>query len=236
MRKDYVYDTDTYTSVNEHSYYLLGYIAADGCIDGYHIQIHSKDHSILKKIRDSVVPGKPLYSDKRNDVKWLKISSKPILEFVKSSGITKNKSLTLKINEDIMKNKEFRHFIRGYFDGDGTVGISRRTNGTSNKYYYSLSARFSSGSKDILQQISKFLNKRYNINKNSVYGSKYYRLQYRGKSAENLHNIMYDKINGIYMDRKYNRYTNLKLLDNSELKKYYGNGSEKISELDKKLL
>jgi len=236
MNKNYIYDTETYTSPNKKSYYLLGLIASDGTIDGYHIQIHSKDHSLLKKVRNSLVPNKPLYSDKRNDVKWLKISSKEILDFVKKSGITENKSLTLEMNNNILEDKNFNHFVRGYFDGDGTVGISRKTNGTSDKYYYNISARFASGSDKMLKQISKYLNEHYNINQNSVTGKKYYRLQYRGKSAEKLYNVIYKDCDKLYLERKYNRYTNLVLLDNSKLKNYYGKGSEKISELDNKLL
>lgn len=56
----------------------------------------------------------------------IQISSKTLTADLLKLGCTPRKSLTLKFpNDGIFKSNDLiRHFIRGYFDGDGSVFIS----------------------------------------------------------------------------------------------------------------
>lgn len=227
MIKRYTYNTEIYANKNSKSFYLLGLIASDGVIDGYHIKIGLKDKSLLETLRDDLVPGKPLYINKRDDTWYLKISNKKIMEFVKNAGITKRKSLTLKIKQPIVKDKLFKHFIRGYFDGDGTVGITRNTNGKSKKNYYRCSVRICSGSKKILEQIQNYLSQEYGLNKNKIIEENnhtFFRIRYVGSQAKMFYNVIYEE-DEISLNRKKIKYSNILSMDSNLLAEYYGQGT-----------
>lgn len=98
MIKRYTYNTEIYANKNSKSFYLLGLIASDGVIDGYHIKIGLKDKSLLETLRDDLVPGKPLYINKRDDTWYLKISNK------KNNGVCK-KCRYYKKKKSNIKNK-----------------------------------------------------------------------------------------------------------------------------------
>lgn len=113
--------------------YFLGFIFADGSIfrsnskDSYVLElgIHIKDLYILEKFKTEVCPSHKIYFKKEACV--LSIGSKKIAESLIKFGITPNKShnIFLIFNIDMIPNTLIRHFIRGYFDGDGHVGITR---------------------------------------------------------------------------------------------------------------
>lgn len=132
-RKDYEYNEAAFSGDSPSAMYLLGIIASDGVLEKYHANIDNKALQLLESLRDLVVPEKPIYRDKRTDVRRLKLSHKPIIDFIRSAGITSHKSFTLKVNEWVLESPNFKYFLRGFFDGDGTVGIARNTNGKSKK-------------------------------------------------------------------------------------------------------
>lgn len=52
---------------------------------------------------------------------YIDLNSKQIGKDLVNLGITPNKSLTLDINFNMIPNELIHHFIRGYFDGDGSI-------------------------------------------------------------------------------------------------------------------
>lgn len=122
--------------------YILGFIFADGSIyrnvpkTSYCLEIglHKKDEDFLKLVREELSPSHKLYYKK--DACILNIGSKYLCESILSFGLTLNKSHNIYLNFAIEKIpiELRRHFIRGFFDGDGHVGMykykycSRRTN------------------------------------------------------------------------------------------------------------
>jgi hypothetical protein len=236
MRKLYDYNPE-YASDTPKAFYLLGLIASDGVIDGYHAKIGLKDKDLLEVIRDDLVPNKPLYYNKRDDTWYLKISNKQILRFILSAGITAHKSLTLKLEDWVLQSNNFPNFIRGYFDGDGTIGIARNTNGKSKKNYYRACMRIGSASRDIIEQMQNFLTTVYSLNKNNITCEKrehisMYYLKFIGSQAQKFYDIIYDD-SGIKLERKYKRYTIILSLDSAELSQYHGKGHEGMTEIDK---
>src|SRR5574343_1528145 len=118
---------------SEEKAYVLGFIYADGNLTRNQLEIciQEGDKDILEKISKLIYPkGKPLGYRPSRDTKFNDItySCKPqyrltiINEKIKNSitklGVTPNKSLNITFPKNIEK-KFHRHFIRGYFDGDG---------------------------------------------------------------------------------------------------------------------
>ena len=128
----YIFSTDT-----ENSFYLAGFIAADGCIMSkgkgkvLSIDLSSKDNAHLEKIRNALEAENPIHNyevkNSKQNPKWndiikssLRISSSQIYSDLQRFNITERKTHTLTL-PDWMKDHPLRHhFIRGYIDGDGS--------------------------------------------------------------------------------------------------------------------
>lgn len=118
---------------NQDKAYILGFLYADGC--NYKpkqtvlMSLQEEDFDILEKIRVCMGNEHPLeyidYSNKhdfgytyKNQYRML-IFSKHMCDSLDNIGMTPNKSLTLEFPR--IDKELYRHFIRGYFDGDGSV-------------------------------------------------------------------------------------------------------------------
>lgn len=74
----YNYNWNFFEEDSEELYYFLGFIAADGYISDNEIELtlNEKDIKILERIRDLIVPDKPLIYRKNTNSYMLKISCK----------------------------------------------------------------------------------------------------------------------------------------------------------------
>lgn len=123
--------------------YILGFFYADGCNymskDTVSMSLQEEDGYILERIRKEIDSEKELefidYSDKhdfgytyKNQYRLL-LFSHYMCNSLEEKGMFQNKSLILSfpdwLNKDLIP-----HFIRGYYDGDGSVcfGSGRKTN------------------------------------------------------------------------------------------------------------
>ena len=111
--------------------YTLGLLYADGCNhstdNGVSISLHEKDRHILEKMRDLIQPTKPLYLQSYEDSNWgtqykFQFKSQHMSDRLTELGCVPRKSHILKFpTEEQVPNHLLRHFIRGYFDGDGCI-------------------------------------------------------------------------------------------------------------------
>lgn len=111
--------------------YILGFLAADGCIykrDGHQgliqISINQQDQQILEDIKKEMQCTHPI--NQCNNMISLSITSDIMFNDLVKIGITQKKTWNLdfkKISEHI-PNQFFNDFIRGYFDGDGCITSS----------------------------------------------------------------------------------------------------------------
>lgn len=115
---------------NDKMAYVLGFWFADGCILSsnrkghtyYQFDITSKDREHLLAIRD-LMESKHSPYDKKDGSYRLLIGSKTIWQDIQCLGGKPKKSL---INEFPDVPKVFvRDFIRGYFDGDGSISVRK---------------------------------------------------------------------------------------------------------------
>ncbi len=183
----------------------MGYIASDGTVTPQHtIRITSIDKEILDKIKNVI--DKELLVKNRHDPVNKKHNIRYKLEF-HSYQITKDICRYLQINSGKKSNKILfpdikhdlqQHFIRGYFDGDGSIFYD--------KQYPRVS--FTSGSLQFLESINTVYNNVGNIlkdNRKNKYTTECYNLRFNGFRGINL---LYDLYNNatIYMNRKYTKY------------------------------
>lgn len=113
---------------NEEKAYWLGFIAADGCVyiqsnGAYRLQINLKgsDINVLEKFQQAIGSNYKIAEKKvgTSDVCQLKVNSKILCSDLIDLGIIERKSLIVKMPQ--MHESLYRHYIRGYFDGDGNL-------------------------------------------------------------------------------------------------------------------
>lgn len=146
--------------------YILGLLYADGNNGKNHcvsISLQEKDKDILRKINIELQNDKPLklieYSTKNPN--WsnqyqLSFTSKYMSSKLADLGMTPNKSLQLRFPTILQKNY-YSHFIRGYFDGDGSIPSNQ------DDMHVSLVSTL-----DFCQVVQKILKEELNVN-SSIY-------------------------------------------------------------------
>ena len=137
LKRKYPIQEDFFDKIDtQEKAYILGLLYADGWnqtdrnVVG--IGLKESDKEILDKITSLIQPTKPLGYYKKNKLKRgfensqneyrLVIANKHISERLVELGCGKAKThnLTFPTEEQVPKELQ-RHFIRGYFDGDGSV-------------------------------------------------------------------------------------------------------------------
>lgn len=146
--------------------YWLGYITADGTIskNNYKISLTSKDLEIIEKFKNSIKTTHPISTVITNDKRTNKIYKRYIIqinsmEFVShliNIGITNKKSYIC--NFPNIKKKYIASYLRGLFDGDGSVTKTTEKN---------FRMQFI-GTKEIIEYIQIFL-LQYDIEKHPIY-------------------------------------------------------------------
>lgn len=110
--------------------YFLGLLMSDGCITKGSkktprllLKLHKDDKYIIEIFRDLIIPNKPLQIDK-NSMR-LEISDPDLVESLIDKGFKYNKTKFGEVFPIMHKNLQ-RHFIRGFFDGDGSISKPRK--------------------------------------------------------------------------------------------------------------
>lgn len=142
--------------------YFLGLLYADGynnvnktCVV---LQLQEKDKEIIVALQQRLQPNKPLQYIKREHHKkkasnaWrISISNKHISEQLEHYGCGNKKSFRLRMPN--LRDDLIRHFVRGYFDGDGSITF--REGGSS---LFSII-----GNIEFIQELQKILIKNCNV-------------------------------------------------------------------------
>ncbi len=185
--------------------YFLGLLYADGSLNknqnSVTIALHEKDKEILECFRKCMNYTKPLYFKKKaKELGWnrsnqyqLEVSSKIFRKNLESYGLTPNKTFTLEFPKNLPE--EFiRHFVRGYFDGDGCIHVEKKRNkpGVS----FASNNKFCNDLLEVMKThgMSGGVCKHY---KNNCY---YYRM-WGNENILNFYNFIYDN-STIFFDRK----------------------------------
>ena len=217
MGVKYKVDEDIFKKWTRNSAYILGFIFADGHLEdasyirGKYLRITSTDFSIIKRIREALNSTHTIIvtpaSGNRKEKYVLRIGSHKIYQDLENLDLFPRKSLTMEFPR--VPNNLFPDFVRGYFDGDGTIAVENM----KNKPYNRLKVIFTSGSKKFLSSLSGILKKHCTDKKAKVYDSRRsYQLIYRSREALDVLSFMYGTLreeSELYLDRKYNKYKGL---------------------------
>lgn len=133
-KKIYSYDKDFFSNDTERSFYWAGFIAADGCISNegdFCISLKISDIDHIEKFkqdvksdyainilppRDKIICG---IKTKTEGSALIRFRAKDWLKPFNKFNIIAAKTKTYTIPIWLSDHTYFRHFIRGYFDGDG---------------------------------------------------------------------------------------------------------------------
>lgn len=211
---------------NEWKAYWLGFLYADGTIRiarndkkdkmeyNTKIGLCEEDVTHLQKFKNSLQSDSPISKKivKLNDKEYgccnINICNKKICEDLNNLGCTPNKSLTLKFpTYDKVPKNLIKHFIRGYFDGDGCIHINKEKRNVRLSF---------EGTEDMLVNIANILHNELNTNLVKPLSK---------KNSKSLH-IVYDKFSdieliykylykdsNIFLDRKIKKFDTLYCLD-----------------------
>jgi len=114
---------DNYFSVinTEEKAYFLGFLFSDGNVssksNAITLKLQKKDKEILVRFSHIILNKEKLHDSENNYV--LKFSSKSVKDDLIRHGCMPNK--TFKITFPTIDPTLYNHFIRGYFDGDGSI-------------------------------------------------------------------------------------------------------------------
>lgn len=211
--------------------YVLGLIVADGAVldtnkssRTNYLQITSIDIELIKQVKsvlgsfhqitvsknriihfgNKTYTGAPLYQ--------LRIGNKIICNSLQKLGVSFRKSLTIECPN--VPNRHFRHFLRGYFDGDGCLSTSVPT-GT---FLPRVAIIFTSGSKNFLRQLAIKISTLVRIPLRRIYyNSGAYRLVYKKITSLKILKFMYTELSSsLYLNRKYQHYLRLQSINRAQ--------------------
>lgn len=125
--RKYDVDDEYFEVINtEEKSYFLGLLCADGYINeesGYlAITLKEKDLEIIQQFKSAICTNSPICDHFINGKNYprIRVYSRKMIDDLVKHGCTARKSLTLQFPKTV-SHSLIRHFIRGYFDGDGYV-------------------------------------------------------------------------------------------------------------------
>ena len=175
--------------------WLLGFLAADGCIEKdrnvIKLSLSTIDKEILEKIKKEIglkSEVKDYITQAGYQVSKLQWSSEQHKKDLSKYSIIPQKTFCLK--PPIQLSKSFwKDYIRGFWDGDGSITLLPNN-------YNSLNWQITSATKDILIWISDFFFEEYNIPKTTIQSFKHnnvelYLLHYSTNASKIIYNNLY---------------------------------------------
>jgi len=132
----YIMDKGAFEQITPEIAWVLGVIYSDGCVvcrkgkrgdTTYCLSFHQSknDRDMLENIKTILKSNHPIIEGKDGYLR-LNFSSKAIVNKLIALGCPPRKSLILKYPDYLNSNTE-HHFIRGLFDGDGSISIGKQT-------------------------------------------------------------------------------------------------------------
>lgn len=208
---------------SEEKAYWLGFIYADGSISeiknkntgnikslNFEITLASEDKNHLEKLSKAIAydgeikDKKVSLNEKTYTAARLSVSGKEFCENLIDKGCVPRKSLILKFpSKEVVPDYLIRHFIRGYFDGDGCVHFNHGEELSGNGSYI---INFV-GTKDVLEKIKSILIYELNLGDVKLHSKgRAFTLSYGGffNFSKILDYLYTDST--VYLDRKYEKY------------------------------
>lgn len=223
LKNRYILDENYFDCIDtEAKAYILGFIYADGFVGDEkfnNLVIAINDVEILNFIVKEFKFTGNIRKTKKGGFEnskcgySLNFSSKIMVSRLREIGLYPNKSLTIdklpNINKSLM-----RHFIRGYFDGDGSIVLSHNTSYYKSvdgviKYIYPTYCFMILGTKKFLEAIAK----ETEFNYVKIYDTKSEKIKCLKINAKKEFNNIFEYLynnSTIKLERKYNKWNEIK--------------------------
>lgn len=186
--------------------YVVGVIASDGNLgkDGMYLDVTSKDREILEHVlrilnMTHIKIGKK-YNGTGKEASRIQFKRTLFHSWLTSIGLTHKKSKTLGSLQ--IPKKFFFDFLRGEWDGDGTICCSKDKRW---KNSYIVSIGFASGSIDFLTWLQNEINLRLKTTGHIHQSSRALQLRYARKDSQKLFEAMFYSKNLPYLQRKFTK-------------------------------
>ena len=211
MNHDYFEKIDTPNKA-----YFLGLLTADGSIvfnknkgNSYSIslELDVKDKYIIDSFAKEVETDLKVRVYRRKDgfiakgegyreIARLMLNSVKMAEDLQALGVVRNKSNELKVIPNI--NEElYPHYIRGFFDGNGSVFVNSRNQKLRIAFY---------STHEYCDNLNHLLNEKYGTTLNKVYDKKNEKVSFisfsAAKDIEIIKNLFYKDENCLCLERK----------------------------------
>ena len=203
------YDQNFFNTIDtEAKAYWLGFLYADGCVQEKStgqklVSLAVKDKEVIDKFIESL--NGDFDTKTYNDVHTVHLTSKIMFNDLINHGCIPRKSLVLKF-PTIAKNLN-HHFMRGYFDGDGSVFISYPKNRNKTTTVYKNIGVGICGTQEFLLKYNTYLN----FNEAKKDKRKEGNVWYLSTSGTNKVKAFYDfiyKDATLYLSRKKDKFEN----------------------------
>lgn len=159
---------DDYDFISHNGAWLLGFIAADGYLptpknakNRITISLAEKDEQILSMIAKEISYSGKLFHYESNGYPSVSLSfcSKEMRKKIEEFGIGNNKTFQLK-HLPKLPDEYMIDFIRGYFDGDGSLfePVGKKIN-----------MSITSASKEFLKEINEYLHNKYKTSLSTIH-------------------------------------------------------------------
>lgn len=215
LNEDYFSNIDT-----ERKAYILGFMAADGYVDERNyivVQLVEEDLSLLEAIAKEIeFTGEIRYippQANRFSTKGcyrLAFSSAAMARDLHSLGLRRGKSKCLESLPQVEESL-VRHMIRGYFDGDGSITVTKHT---TQKYAPSPTLSIIA-TVSVLEEIRSHMVDNCGMTGGYIKDSRTEEMKYlevRGnKNALKIYHYLYDNAT-IYLDRKHEKFRQIRPL------------------------
>lgn len=206
LKNKYVINEGFFSKWSPEMCYVLGLLFTDGCVqvdkDGKstHVCLSLNDLSLLEKVRNLVGSNHNIYKMRQKGLYSLRFGREKILKELNRLGMVPNKSKIIKFPD--IPDEYTRHFIRGCWDGDGSVFFQYKKK--------LLMTFYVSGSKDFIEKLEDILNKKAGLSKRVIYsrpsGTSFY-FKYAHNDSIKLFHYMYGGVpDHMFLDRKYDKF------------------------------
>lgn len=209
VTKKYVMNEDLFEKIdNQFKAYWLGFLYADGYVSEFKNDIElalaeiDKEH--IEKFKSFLEASNPIKKKEKKVKDKIYVSYRIIVTSSKmkkdliEKGCFSNKSKILLFpNEKQVPKKFLNHFIRGYFDGDGSVTHANKGKQISAEIL---------GTKDFISDLIKWTGLNQSIHSFN-HSPTTYRVQFFNKKADFFFKKIYKNAE-VILDRKYKKYVN----------------------------
>lgn len=187
---------------NESKAYFLGLMYSDGSVSKNQFYLKLKDEDIIVKFKEALECDYPIIHKEVPFYSYmLEVSSQKSCNYLISQGCVINKTRSIRLPN--LKEELYRHFIRGFFDGDGCLQLQDKI--------YRCRFDLTSASKDFLEQLRPLITREALSNGHLGKEIKYdvWHLNYTGHQIIQILDWLY-KDSHFYLKRKYDKYQILK--------------------------